>query len=190
MADAGPFPVIRTERLLLRAFTAGDAPDVERLAGAREVASTTLNIPHPYPEGTADGWIAGQEEARRRGAAIVFAITQREGGDLIGAISMRIDQANDRAEIGYWIGVPYWGSGYGTEANIAVVDYAFCTLRLNRVHAYHFKRNPASGRVLQKSGMAYEGRLRKHVRKLDAYEDLEIYGVLAAEWMKPQPPSR
>jgi len=74
-----------------------------------------------------------------------------------------------------------------TEATTAVMQYGFGPLGLNRIHAYHFKRNPASGRVLQKSGLAYEGRLRKHVLKDDRFEDLEIYGALSTEWVKPGP---
>ena len=87
-----------------------------------------------------------------------------------------------RAELGYWIGKPYWGQGYCTEAARATLDFGFEQLGLNRIFAHHFARNPASGRVMQKIGMTREGRLRQHVKKWDAFEDLELYGILKDHW--------
>ena len=89
---------------------------------------------------------------------------------------------HDHAELGYWIGVPYWGAGYATEGARAVMQFGFETLSLNRIFASHFSRNPASGRVLQKIGMRYEGTLRRHLKKWDEYIDLECYGVLRSEF--------
>jgi RimJ/RimL family protein N-acetyltransferase len=86
------------------------------------------------------------------------------------------------AEIGYWIAVPYWGRGYATEAAAEIVRYGFEERNLQRVFACHFTRNPASGRVLQKAGMKYEGTLRQHVRKWDEYVDVAFYGVLRHEY--------
>ena len=78
--------------------------------------------------------------------------------------------------MGYWIGKPYWNQGFGTEAALAILRYAFEQLGLNRVYAAHFRRNPASGRIMQKIGMTYEGRLRQHVKKWGDFEDMEYYG--------------
>ena len=74
------------------------------------------------------------------------------------------------------------GGDFGTEAAGAVIRYAFEVLGLNRVFAGHYKRNPASGRILQKIGMTYEGRLRQHVKKWGEYEDMEYYGILKSEF--------
>jgi ribosomal-protein-alanine N-acetyltransferase len=63
-----------------------------------------------------------------------------------------------------------------------VLKYAFDELKLNRVHARHFKRNPASGRVMQKVGMKHEGCLRQHFKKWGNYEDSEMYGILRKEF--------
>lgn len=175
-------PTLETERLLLRPFTAADAPHVQRLAGDRAVASTTLTIPHPYEDGMAEQWIAMHEEEFARGSAVILAIVRRADDALLGTIGITLNAAHARGELGYWIGTPYWGRGYCTEAARAMLRYAFETLALHRVHACHFARNPASGRVLQKIGMAYEGRLRHHVLKWGVFEDLETYGVLAEEW--------
>ena len=151
---------------------------MQRLAGAREVAATTLAIPHPYPDGAAEEWISGHEG--RDDAT--FAIERREDGALVGAIGLRMERAHDRAELGYWIGVPYWGHGYATEAARAVVRYGFETEGLNRIFAFHFVSNPASGRVLEKIGMRKEGVFRSHTRKWDQHMDDACYGIVRAEW--------
>ncbi len=176
-----PLP-IRTERLLLRSFEFGDATDVRRLAGDRAIAANTTHIPHPYEAGMAEEWIGSHAARRARGEAIVFAIELVEGGDLIGAIGLELALADRRAEIGYWIGRPLWGQGYATEAAFAVTRYAFDELDLNRIHAGHFPRNPASGRVLEKIGMRPEGCRRQHVLKWDRFEDLIEYAVLREEF--------
>jgi RimJ/RimL family protein N-acetyltransferase len=87
-----------------------------------------------------------------------------------------------RAELGYWIGRPYWGNGYCTEAGQAILEYGFQALNLNRIHAYHFKRNPASGRVMQKFGMKHEGTSPQHIMKWGVFEDVELYGILRSGW--------
>lgn len=171
-------PVLSTPRLILRRFALADAPDVQRLAGERDIARYTLSIPHPYVDGMAEQWIGSHEQRLSSGEAAAFAITLRSGGLLIGAIGLEINQEHHRAELGYWIGKPYWGQGYCTEAARAVVRFAFEDLRLNRVHASHFSNNPASGRVMQKVGMWHEASLRQHIHKWGKYEDLEIYALL------------
>jgi len=71
---------VMTERLALRAFEAGDAADVQRLAGEWDVARTTLNIPHPYNDGMAEAWIASHQKALDAGTNIVYAVTDRQQG--------------------------------------------------------------------------------------------------------------
>jgi [ribosomal protein S5]-alanine N-acetyltransferase len=171
-------PTIETERLVLRPFRLEDSDEVQRLAGAREIAAGTLEIPHPYPEGAAEEWISGQE----RGDSITFAIERVEDGALVGAVSLRLEREHERAELGYWIGVPYWGNGYATEASAAAVRHGFTALGLNRIYAFHFATNPASGRVLQKIGMTHEGTRRAHTLKWGEHLDNECYAVLRGEW--------
>ena len=173
---------IRTGRLLLRSFEPGDAMDVWRLAGDPEIAANTTHVPHPYEAGMAEEWIGSHAARRARGEAVVFAIELVEGGELIGAIGLELAHADRRAEIGYWIGRPFWGQGYATEAAVAVTRYAFEELDLNRIHAGHFPRNPASGKVLEKIGMRPEGCRRQHVLKWDRFEDLIEYAVLREEF--------
>jgi len=175
-------PALHTDRLLLRPFDLGDAGAVEHLAGAYEVADTTLNIPHPYRDGMAEAWILTHKPLYRSGALVNYAIVLSEPQQLIGAIGLRIQPAHQHAELGYWVGLPFWRQGYCTEAAAVVLRYGFEQLGLHRIHATHLRRNPASGRVLQKLGMSYEGRQREHARKWDQFEDLEKYGILRTEF--------
>ena len=118
----------------------------------------------------------------RKGRSAAFAITILPHGELCGAIGLVITPAHERAELGYWVGVPYRGQGFATEAASAVMAFGFEKLRLSRIHASHFAGNPASQRVLEKIGMQHEGSSRQHVRKWDRFVDLENYGLLASEF--------
>lgn len=175
-------PTIQTDRLVLRPFSLTDAPAVQRLAGDRDIASTTLSIPHLYEDSMAEQWINTHQERYEKGELVNFAITFSSDKPLIGAIGLSINQPYESAELGYWIGKPYWNRGYCTEAAKAAVQYAFAELGLNRVYTTYLKRNPASGRVMQKIGMTYEGRLREHVIKWGTFEDLEQYGILKRDY--------
>jgi len=175
-------PTLNTERLLLRPYRLADIPDLIRLAGAREVAATTLRIPHPYREQDAVDFLASSQAEVAIGACARFAITLRATGEFCGGIGLRIEPAHHNAELGYWLGVPYWDKGYATEAARAVLQYGFETLSLHRVYASHVEQNPASGKVLRKIGMQREGLLRGHICKWDQFHDLEFYGILKAEW--------
>ncbi|MBM3121771.1 MAG: GNAT family N-acetyltransferase [Chloroflexi bacterium] len=174
-------PTLTTERLLLRPLTLADAPEVQRLAGAREIAATTATIPHPYPDGAAESWIETHAVRFDRGEAAVFAVTRRADNALLGVVGLEIDAGMQRAELGYWIGKPYWNLGYCSEAATALVRFALAGLGLRRVFARHFSGNPASGRVMQKIGMRHEGTLRRHIVKWGEVHNLEIYGLLAGE---------
>lgn len=176
--------IIETERLTLRPFRPGDAQSVQRLAGERDIADTTLNIPHPYKDGMAEEWIVGQESAYEEGKAVTFAVVLREKDLLVGAIGLRIDRRHDKAELGYWVGKPFWNHGYATEAAIALLAFGFDELQLNRIHAAHMGRNPSSGRVMEKAGMLLEGTARQDIMKWGKYEDLVSYGLLREDWLQ------
>jgi RimJ/RimL family protein N-acetyltransferase len=172
-------PNLETARLRLRPFRNSDADEVQRLAGDPAVADTTLKIPHPYEDGMAEKWISNHRDWFERDEQAVFAITRKDDGRLLGAIGLRIEREDQRAELGYWLGQPYWGRGFCTEAARAMVGFGFGPLGLRRIEARVLRRNVASGRVLHKIGMAREGRLRQHTRKGDVFEDLEVYGIIA-----------
>jgi RimJ/RimL family protein N-acetyltransferase len=182
-AGGEPVPALHTPRLVLRAFADADAGAVAALCADRAIADTTLHLPHPYTEDDARTFIRSRGEEWAAGAGATFAVTLAAGGALVGAMGLRFAAAHQHAELGYWVGVPHWGRGYATEAGAIVLAWAFGARGLHRVYAHHFTRNPASGRVLAKLGMAHEGRLREHVMKWDRFETLECYGILRAEWM-------
>ncbi|MGB0846063.1 MAG: GNAT family N-acetyltransferase [Thiolinea sp.] len=167
-------PVLITERLSLRPFVRSDAADVQRLAGDERIADVTANIPYPYPDGLAEEWISGHQPEWKAGTRASFAITHRENGVLLGAISL-MHIADEEAEIGYWLGVDGWGKGYATEACCEILRFARENLRLVRVHARVLARNPASGRVLEKAGMRHIGLEEGACGYRNACESIELY---------------
>jgi len=171
-----------TERLVLRPFTLADGPVVEALAGAREVADTTLAMPHPYPAGGGASWIATHADNWSHNGILALAVCDRRSEELLGAISLHTEDMHRHGEIGYWIGTKYWGNGYATEAARAMLGYAFTELGLHRVQARHFIRNPASGRVLQKLGMTLEGTHRDAYIRWEQFETVDVYAILESEW--------
>ena len=176
-------PTLETERLLLRPLMPQDAPALQRLAGRREIADTTISIPHPYSEAQAREWIAGTAGLFAQGKAVVFGLQVKRTGNLVGGAGLRdIDAEHSLAELGFWVAVEGWGHGYATEAVRAVLAFGFERLGLNRIYAHHMVRNPASGRVLSKVGMKPEGLLRQRVRKWGVFEDVVPMALLRAEW--------
>ena len=178
------FNNIETKRLLLRQFKLSDAKLVREYAGEREVAKTTLNIPYPYEKGIAEHWIRTHKENFKNRLSVIFAITHKEEKHLIGAVGLELNNNYDHAELGYWIAKKYWNMGYCTEASEGVLKYGFNELGLNRIYARHLGINPASGKVMIKIGMHYEGLLRQHVKKWDEYHDIVYYGILKNDFIK------
>jgi RimJ/RimL family protein N-acetyltransferase len=165
--------------VLLRFFAPGDAPRVRALAGNAEVAETTATIPHPYPEGAAEAWIAGHGPERDRGAQFVYAIAAIDGGALVGAITLR-PNAGEQENIGYWIGRDHWGRGYATAATIAVVALAFGYLDCEMLTAVHLERNRASARVLEKCGFTPLRTVERDHR--GTLERLSLQGITRDAW--------
>ena len=172
-------PTLETARLKLRPYSEADIAELLPLIGTREVAATTLRIPHPYTEQDARAFLAMMAEDKAR---IWLAITLRTDGRQIGGVGLTIDAPHQHAELGYWLGVPNWGKGYATEAAREMLRYGFENLRLHRIFASHFKHNPNSGRILVKLGMRHEGCQREHISKWDQFVDSELYGILRREW--------
>lgn len=141
-------PII-TRRLVLREVTALDVPRMAQLAGDWDIARMTARIPYPYSEDLAQEWLAtlGTEE-------MVRAVTLE--GELIGAVGF-VRGDDQSAEIGYWIGKPWWGQGFATEAASALVRHCFATERMKRLTCCHFDDNPASQRIIEKLGFRPNG---------------------------------
>jgi [ribosomal protein S5]-alanine N-acetyltransferase len=178
------YPSIKTERLILRQFELSDAKEVQRMAGDRDVARNTLNMPYPYFDGLAEQWITSLESDYRDERLVVFAITLADSGTLIGAIGLTLKKEYKLAELGYWIGKEYWNKGYGTEAVKAIIKFGFYDIKLHKIFANYFANNLASGRIMEKAGMVFEGILRSHLWHFNEYKDLIFYGIFNPEEVK------
>jgi ribosomal-protein-alanine N-acetyltransferase len=175
---------LRTTRLHLRPFRADDAARVHVLIDDAGIARNTLTIPHPYPPGLAERWIAGHADEWASGRKGTWALCLTDG-ELVGAAGLYLELTHRRAELGYWIARTHWGRGLATEAVLALVDHAFDDLALERVFAHHLPWNPASGRVLTKAGLRREGLLRGHVQKDGRATDTVLYGLTLADRTPP-----
>ncbi len=140
---------ILTERLTLRKPVLTDAGQIATLLSNPEIARMTGSIPYPFFSLCAEFWVISKRSQWRRDLSYAYAITQN--GELVGVIDIFMNGEGDR-ELGYWIGEPYWGHGYITEAAKAVLDEGFEKLGAAYIDAGYFEDNPASGRVLEKLG--------------------------------------
>jgi ribosomal-protein-alanine N-acetyltransferase len=122
------------------------------------------------------------QQARAQNTAFPFALELRATGEFIGGMGLTLESRFDRAEVGYWLGQPYWGRGLATEALAAVLRFGFEELRLNKVYATHHADNPASGRVMQKNGMVKEGELVQHIKRDGHYHDLWQYRLTSQKY--------
>ena len=173
-----PQPIIETPRLRLRPFNVADGPVVQRLAGSVEIARTALLIPHPYPDGAAEEWISSHAEEWKARRQAVFAVVQKTDDAVVGAVGLgRSADDPTVAELGYWIGHPFWNNGFCTEAARAVIAFGFGSFDLCRITAHHLSENTASGRVMTKLGMAKEGFLPQHIEKWGELKDIVLYGI-------------
>jgi RimJ/RimL family protein N-acetyltransferase len=145
---------ITTARLVLRAPRRDDAARLVELANDFDIARMTIGMPHPYTRDDADDFLRRMERLDRTREA-VFAIDHPRDG-FVGVLGFH-PMDPSAPEIGYWIGRPYWGNGYATEAATAALDWARADWGRRLVISGHFADNPASGRVLEKAGFLYTG---------------------------------
>jgi RimJ/RimL family protein N-acetyltransferase len=171
--------LIRGARLLLDSLSEADVASLVALAGDPAIADTTISVPHPLDERVARDWLASLAQTAALGGAEHFAIREAAGRPLVGMVSLRgIDREHEEVELSFWVGRPFWGRGYATEAAGAAVDRAFDVLGMNRIVAHYMVRNPASGRVLARLGFRQEGLLRERVKKWGVYEDVVLMALL------------
>ena len=177
-------PVLETASLTLRPMVMSDAQDIYAYASDPEVARYVLWEPHQNLRDTR-AYIRYIRSLYRNGFPSSWAVVLRETGRVIGSIGFMWTSAENRsAEVGYSLSRRYWNHGYATEALSAVLDSAFCSLNLNRIEAQRDQRNPASGRVMEKSGMLLEGVLRSRLMNKGEFIDVSLYAVLRRDWEK------
>ena len=147
---------IATKRLTLRQLELSDVDALSRLGGEFDIARMTGSFPHPFPPLSAEFRLMYLKQKWRQGLAHSYAITL-DGGELIGMVDLFRATSNDDFEIGYWLGKPFWGQGYATEAARAVLEEARLSLGVSLIKAGAFTDNPASLRVLEKLGFVMTG---------------------------------
>lgn len=147
---------LATRRLILRIPRTEDADSLVPLANTMRIAQQTRRMPHPYTLKDAEAWVAAVGNSDP-GHETAFVVTLKQDGAIIGAAGYAAMDEGSEIEIGYWLGEDYWGHGYATEAAQAVVDHAFSQGSFERIHGRCRVANPASRRVLEKSGFQYSG---------------------------------
>ncbi|TNE57048.1 MAG: N-acetyltransferase [Alphaproteobacteria bacterium] len=164
------------EEVSLRALEIGDAAAVAALVSDPEVIKQTISMTTPFHEGEAERWIRQElevEDQKHR----VLVVEEVRSKALVGTVSVHVKRRFLRrwGTIGYWIGKPYWGRGYGTQALKAFVPYCFDVLEISRFQARVFESNQASQRVLENNGFRRTGRIRLFVPKRGGWRRILLY---------------
>jgi len=143
-------PVLVTERLVMRKPHVEDIDTIVEHINNRHVSTMLPAVPHPYTHNDATDFVA--KAAAGAAGLCVYAITLAETGAFIGCCDVRLRCAGEGVEIGYWLGEPFWGQGYATEAISALIDTAFRATDIDVLYAACFASNAASRHVLAKAG--------------------------------------
>jgi len=168
-------PVLATARLVLRAPRRGDVKAIATLVNDRRIAANTARIPHPYAIEDAEQFIAAVN--KREGEAC-FVITL--DGAPIGICS--VDLREDGPELGYWLGVAYWGRGFATEAVRALIDHAFGDIEHGTLISGARVNNPASRRVLEKCGFQWTGVQLWRIRAINSAAPIDRFRLDRGLW--------
>ncbi len=175
-------PPIETERLVLRRLEMNDAQDIYEYGRDPEVARHVLWEPYETVS-ECRSYIRTMQRRYRAGEPSSWGIEIKGAGRVVGTIGyMWYQEEHSSAEVGYSLARDQWNRGLMTEALQAVIAHSFEALHLNRVEAQHELTNPASGRVMEKCGMRYEGVLRERLRNKSRYVDVALYAILRSDY--------
>ena len=181
--------ILRTERLVLREFTADDWPAVFAYENDPRYLRfyERDEVTERQCQALVYQFILWQGEQPRARAQL--AITLADTGEVIGNVGMRRETAKEpMADMGFELSPDHWGHGYATEAARAMADWGFGEWGLERIHAHCVSENTASARVLERVGMRLEVRLRDHQHFKGRFWDLSLYGILRSEWQASRTP--
>ncbi len=170
-------PIIQTERLTLDTLGLSDVDEIARHCNNPNISKYLANVPFPYTKADAIWWVKHSEEQNQTGALVNFAIRKKQSNLLIGTIGLIPNMLHKKANVGYWLGEEYWNKGFMTEALTALIRFSFKQLNLNKVYASHFIENPASGKVLLKSGMIQEAILKQEFFREGKFHDIARYAI-------------
>jgi RimJ/RimL family protein N-acetyltransferase len=174
---ASTIAVLETPRLVLRVPRLDDAKAVAKLANDRRVAENTARLPHPYTAADAQEFIAHVNGADGELAWLITLPNDK----IIGACGIAALDGK-QPEIGYWLGVPYWGKGYATEAARALIDHAFTELGHETLQAGARVSNPTSRRVLEKCGFQWTGVALRRVRAIASAAPVDRFRLDRGLW--------
>lgn len=163
---------------------ARDLPQMMKYANHPRISQMTLNIPHPYQEKDAISWLNMANQGFEDKNHFVFAICKQADDRFMGGIGLRLNTRFNHAELGFWLGEPFWNNGYVTEAAAEILKFGFEQLKLQKIFATHMVDNPASGKVMIKNGMIKEGKLVDHLKKGDQYLTVIQYRLTREEYSK------
>lgn len=176
--------ILETDRVILRPFTEGDAADMFRNWASDDEVTQFLTWPTHTELRVTEGIVAIWASRNGDPENYQWAITIKESGEVIGSLSlMNLDNRNESCEVGYCIGKRWWNRGIMTEILREVIRFGFQEVGFERIAARHDITNPASGRVMEKCGMQYEGTLRKVLKNSrGVLVDCKYYSILKEEY--------
>lgn len=184
LAPLSNLPALESDRIVLRRLCMRDAPDVFDYSRDAQVARHVLWSAHATLS-ESRSYIRYMLRRYRLGEPSSWGIVWKETGRVIGTIGfMWIQEENASAEVGYSLARPFWNRGIMTEALSMVLDFGFRRLGLNRIEAQHETDNPASGAVMRKAGMLYEGTLRQRLCNKGKFVDVALYAALRSEFLR------
>ena len=169
------------EKVRIRPVMVTDAPDAYSLVTDDAVLSRLLWEGPANGAEMADTYRRWQKELKT-GKWYSFAIERVDQPGLIGCIGPRLITHPQQADIGYWLGVPYWNQGYMTDAVRLICYLSFKYLEVVRIYATVMVGNIGSRRVLEKNGFSLDGTLRSHVIKRGEWRDEWFLSLLRTEW--------
>jgi len=179
MKDKIPVHIKVDHELYLRSLENSDKGNMVKYANNKAIWENLMDgFPHPYTKKDADKWISYCLEKSKN---VHLAIIYKE--EYVGAIGAEFKEDIYRysAELGYWIGEPFWGKGILTRVIKSMVPFLFKTYKINRIFGNTFPKNIGSNKVLLKNGFKKEGVLRKAAFKDGFFIDLEVFGRLKDE---------
>lgn len=177
--------VIETDRLILRKFTLEDAEDMYNNWANDDLVTEHLSWPTHKSVDISEKVIKSWVESYQNEDTYSWAIALKDNNIVTGSIGVvELNETHESCNIGYCIGRKFWGRGITTEAFKGIIEYLFNEVGFERIEAYHHTSNPASGKVMIKSGLKYEGTLR-HFRKntKNEFEDCDFYGMIRQDFV-------
>ena len=178
------FPDLRTPGLKLSLIGFDDIPDFLPLLADWDVVRYTSRIPYPYSRADGEAYTAFVADAWQRKGSLECALRDRKDGTFVGIAALTIGDDPTEAEIGYWIGVPFWGRGFATQASEVLIRHGFTAMGLDRIVSTVVRENTASSHVLEKVGLSRTGEAEIYFPARDRHYPVYLFELTREKWMK------